>query len=150
MRSPSRASTRQGERRPPAASRRHHPPARVEPSVLARFRSLCRGLPGSVETLTFGHPTFQAGPRHTFAVLDDHERPGLLCLVVKLDPALQAAVVDGDTCFPSKFGARHGWTAVRIDAATDWRRAGELVVMSFRRVAPARLVARIDARVRPS
>jgi len=144
MRTTPRAATGGGRRRRPAPAT-HHPRSDIDPGLLDCFRGLCHDLPGSVETLTFGHPTFQAGPRRTYAVLDDHERRGSLCLVVKLDPAQQAALVDDDRYFPSKFGARHGWTAVLVDGSTDWRRLVELVVSSFRRVAPVRLVAELDS-----
>ena len=32
---------------------------------------------------------------------------------------------DGVQFFMSKFGAKHGWTAMRVDARTDWRRVKE-------------------------
>jgi hypothetical protein len=58
-----------------------------EASILKRLRAICSQLPGVVETVTFGHPTFQAGKKKTFVVLDDHERDdGALCLVFKASP----------------------------------------------------------------
>jgi predicted DNA-binding protein (MmcQ/YjbR family) len=112
--------------------------------ALDALRAICDGLPECIETKTFGHPTFQAGKKRTFVVLDDHEQPGLLCLVVKLDPAHQAKLVDGVRFFPSKFGAKHGWTSMRVDGRTSWRHAKELVLASYRQVAPKRLVAAFD------
>jgi NAD(P)-dependent dehydrogenase (short-subunit alcohol dehydrogenase family) len=100
--------------------------------------------PSVIETTTFGHPTFQAGKKRTFVVLDDHEQPEMLCLVFKADRAEQAALVDGVRFFASKFGAKHGWTAMRVDARTDWRRAKALVVASYRRVALKRMVVALD------
>ncbi len=94
--------------------------------------------------MTFGHPTFQAGKKRTFVVLDDHERAGMLCLVFKADRAEQARLVDGERFFPCKFGAKHGWTSMRVDAQADWRQAKELVVESYRRVALKRMVAALD------
>jgi hypothetical protein len=52
---------------------------------LEKLRAICSVLPESVETKTFGHPTFQGGKKRTFVVLDDHEQPGMLCLVFKAD-----------------------------------------------------------------
>ena len=91
--------------------------------------------------MTFGHPTLQAGKKRTFVVLDDHEQPGMLCLVFKADRAEQTRLVDGERFFPCKFGAKHGWTSMRVDARTDWRQAKRLVVASYRRVALKRMVA---------
>ncbi|MGO8971171.1 MAG: MmcQ/YjbR family DNA-binding protein [Myxococcaceae bacterium] len=110
-----------------------------------KLRALCRALPEALETKTFGHPTFQAGPRRTFVVLDDHEQPQMLCLVFKLARAEQRRLVDAKRFFLSKFGAKHGWTAMRVDARTDWPQVQQLVVASYRRVALKRMVAALDA-----
>ncbi|MGO9829647.1 MAG: MmcQ/YjbR family DNA-binding protein [Myxococcaceae bacterium] len=113
--------------------------------ALSKLRPLCAGLPEALETETFGHPTFQAGPRRTFVVLDDHEQPHSLCLVFKLGLAEQRRLLDGKRFFPSKFGAKHGWTAMRVDGRTDWRQVHTLLLESYRRVALKRMVAALDA-----
>jgi predicted DNA-binding protein (MmcQ/YjbR family) len=112
--------------------------------ALEELRAICRSLPECIETTSFGHPTFRAGKARTFAVLDDHEQPDMLCLVVKLDPDMQSELVDGKRFFPSKFGAKHGWTSMKVDARTDWRRARSLVVASYRRVALKRQLAALE------
>ena len=53
--------------------------------------------------------------------------------------AVQEGLVDNERFFLSKFGARHGWTAMKVDGRTSWRLAEELVVASYQRVAPRRL-----------
>ncbi len=116
-----------------------------ERRALAQLRRACRPLPESLETLTFGHPTFQAGKGRTFAVLDDHEQPGQLCLVVKLWAATQARLVDHRRFFPSKFGSKHGWTAMRVDGRADWQLARQLLLESYRLVALKRMLAALDA-----
>jgi predicted DNA-binding protein (MmcQ/YjbR family) len=121
----------------------HHHGGPVDAKALAAVRKICAALPGAVETTTFGHPAFQAGPKRTFAVLDDHEQPGLLCLVLKLEVEQQAALVDAERFFASKFGARHGWTSLRIDAGTDWAQARGLILDSYRRVAPKRWLQKL-------
>ena len=117
--------------------------------ALARLRRACRLLPEAIETTTFGHPTFQAGKRRTFAVLYDHEQPDMLCLVFKAAPADQEHLVNNEDFFPSKFGAKHGWTAMRVNRLTDWPRARELVVASYRLVALKRMVTALDQTPRP-
>src|SRR5271169_507730 len=122
-------------------------PPSVPPEVqqaLEKLRRVCSTLPEAVETTTFGHPTFQAGKGRTFAVLDDHEQPGTLCLVFKAAPAEQQQLVDGKRFFPSKFGAKHGWTAMQVDGRVDWKQAKELVEASYRRVALKRMLAALD------
>jgi hypothetical protein len=116
-----------------------------ETNALEKLRAICAGLPECLETKTFGHPTFQAGKKRTFVVLDDHERPGMLCIVFKADRAEQSKRVDGVRFFQSKFGAKHGWTAMRVDAKADWKLAQRLIVGSFRLVALKRMIAALDA-----
>jgi hypothetical protein len=125
--------------------KRSLPASVAEPGALGRLRDICRRLPETVETTTFGHPTFQAGRKRTFAVLDDHEQPGMLCLVVKLGADEQARLLEGEAFFPSKFGARHGFTAMRVDADTDWLCATQLVLTSYRLLALKRMLAALDA-----
>lgn len=120
------------------------PKNQVEEKALGRVRRLCSALPECIETTTFGHPTFQAGKKRTFAVLDDHEQPGMLCLVFKADRDQQADLVDGARFFKSKFGAKHGWTAMRVDAKTDWRLAEQLLRSSYRLAALKRMIAALD------
>src|SRR5258707_7556711 len=120
----------------------------IGPRALETLRAICSVLPESIETMTFGHPTFQAGKKRTFVVLDDHEQRGLLCLVFKADRAEQAKLVDGKKFFPCKFGAKHGWTSLRVDARTNWPQAKELVVASYRRGVGTPMVAARDGRAR--
>ena len=113
--------------------------------AVERLREICLPLPGVIETTTFGHPTSQAGKKRTFAVLDDHEQEEMLCLVVKVDPQEQERLVDGKRFFQSKFGAKHGWTAMKIDSRTAWGVAKRLVIDSYRRVALKKMIAALDA-----
>ena len=108
--------------------------------ALERVREICRELPEVIETKTFGHPTFQAGKKRTFAVLDDHERQGILCLVLKLEIDEQAKLVDDKRFFPCKFGAKHGWTSMKVDGKTSWTLARRLILQSYRRVALKRML----------
>jgi predicted DNA-binding protein (MmcQ/YjbR family) len=140
----SRATTQPGKARPDTISA---PPVDAQPAV-RRLRQICGGWPGVLETTTFGHPTFQAGKKKTFAVLDDHERPGLLCLVVKLTREEQARRLRDERFARSKFGARHGWTSMIVDDDTDWRIVPELLRSSYGQVAAKRLVAQLGDAVR--
>src|SRR5260370_3421567 len=81
----------------------------IGPKALETLRAICGVLPESFETMTFGHPTFQAGKKRTFVVLDDHEQPGMLCLVFKADRAEPTRLVDRRRFFPCKLGAYARW-----------------------------------------
>lgn len=127
---------------------KNHPRSSEEHKARRQLQTICSGLPECIETTTFGHPTFQAGKKRTFVVLDDHEQPAMLCLVFKVGRTEQAELVDGVQFFASQFGAKHGWTAMRVDARTDWRRAKELVIASYRRIALKRTIAVLDGQGR--
>src|SRR5258707_14983382 len=87
--------------------------------ALETLRVICSVLPESIETMTFGHPTVQAGKKRTFVAHDEHERPGMLYLMLKADRAEQARLVDGERFLPYRLGAKPGWTSMRVDAQAD-------------------------------
>lgn len=121
-----------------------------EAAVLKRLRALCLALPEAIETTTFDHPTFQAGPKRTFAVLDDHERGGALCIVFKADLAVQASLVRAAPFFLCKFGAKHGWTSLAVGDSIDWDQVRELISASYRLVALKRMVSALDSGSAPA
>jgi predicted DNA-binding protein (MmcQ/YjbR family) len=113
-------------------------------NALKELRRICLALPAALETTTFGHPTFQAGAKRTFAVLDDHERPGKLCIAFKASADEQRTLIDNFRFWPCKFGANHGWTSAVVDDTLDWNRIGKLLVDSYRLVALKRMREALD------
>jgi predicted DNA-binding protein (MmcQ/YjbR family) len=99
---------------------------------------MCAGLAGAEETESFGHPAFRVGKK-TFAVLDEYR--GVACLCFKVPIALQQTLVDDARYFAAPYGAKHGWTCLRVDARTLWRDARALVRESWRLCAPKRLLS---------
>src|SRR5260370_30378233 len=89
----------------------------IGPKALETLRAICGVLPESFETMTFGHPTFQAGKKRTFVVLDDHEQPGMLCLVFKADRAEQTRLLGGERFFPCKFCPKPRWASVPVHSS---------------------------------
>ena len=59
----------------------------------------------------------------------------------KVTLADQASLLGDPRFRPSKFGARHGWTSMRVDAAIDWSQVETVVTASYRRFAGKRLLA---------
>ena len=115
-----------------------------EQAVLKRLRAICRQLPEVIETTTFGHPTFQAGKKKTFVVLDDHECDDALCIVFKASPSEQKELIKQLRFFPSKFGAKHGWTSMKVDDALDWKQVESLITKSYRLLANQRMLIALD------
>jgi predicted DNA-binding protein (MmcQ/YjbR family) len=111
--------------------------------LLTTLRDLCKRLPESRETLTFGHPAFQIGKK-TFVVLDRYE--GKTCLAFKLSLEEQAELIRGPRFFMAPYIGRYGWTCLDLEAAPlDWQEIEGLILRSYRLTAPARILARLDA-----
>lgn len=126
---------------------------------LGRLRELCARFPGCVEKVAHGRPTFRAGDKgKVFAYFGGgvktakglpHERheAGLLFLP---EPGEEEALdQDERVWFPAYLGAS-GWRGIDLDTvgldhADFWAEVAELLDASYRRVAPARLVAELDA-----
>jgi predicted DNA-binding protein (MmcQ/YjbR family) len=114
--------------------------------ALERLRGLCALLPETAEIDALGRPTFRAGARGfaSFEVVD-----GRPTVCVKTTPEVQATLVarPGFTSEPDT--GHHGWTLVVADDTVDWDEIDELVVASYRLVAPAELVAQLDRLLGP-
>jgi hypothetical protein len=126
---------------------------RAEPDAVARLREICLGLPETTERLSHGTPTFFVRGKKTFVQIwpDGHhgnEFPHLWCAA---PPGAQDELTAAD---PARFlrppyVGHRGWLGVRLDVLVDWAEMVELCEDAYRAVAPARLVAELDAR-RPS
>jgi predicted DNA-binding protein (MmcQ/YjbR family) len=116
--------------------------------TLATLRRLCAGLPGSVERETWGLPTFRA-PDKLYAVYGagaDHP----CALVFKPDDDERPALVADARFFSPPYFGPNGWLALDLGGGTDWAEVAELLASSFRQVAPAELVRRLDAQGPPA
>ena len=81
----------------------------------------------------------------TFAYyLEDHHGDGRIAVCCKAPPGDQEALVatDAERFYLPAYLARYGWISLRLDLpALDWEEVSELVVDSYRLVAPKRLAA---------
>lgn len=122
---------------------------REDDPYLVRLREVALALPDAKEKVSHGRPNFHtvkvfamfgavlkgehSSDRYAQSVVvlpDADERPGLL-----QDPRFFV---------PGYVGA-YGWVGLDLRAAEpDWAEIGELLDMSYRRTAPARLVALLD------
>lgn len=116
---------------------------------LARLRELALALPGAREKRVVSIPAFFT--KKVFAYwgmpykLDGHvlRRPNLSVLLP--DAERLALLQSGRAHIPMYIGP-HGWVGIVVDASSDWAELAELVEESFRKTAPKRLVAELDAR----
>jgi hypothetical protein len=113
----------------------------AEHEALDRLRSLCLLLPEVAEIDGLGRPMFRVATRG-FAVFE--VVGGRPAVTVKLPLERQAMLVGWEGYAPEEDTGHHGWTVLDVEVA-GWAAIDELVVAGYRLVAPAELVARLDA-----
>ena len=111
-----------------------------------RVRAICLRFPDVTEKATRGAPGFFV--RRQFAMLwphghHDNQFPHLWCAA---EPGTQEALIatSGHYFRPPYVGHR-GWVGVRLHGDVDWDEVAEMLEDAYRVIAPARLVARLDA-----
>lgn len=112
------------------------------------IRDIALAFPEATEKETWGHPTFRVRDRiFVSAGVDDDDRP---VLTMKAAPGEQEALLaEGDPFFLPKYVGARGWIGIRVDDETDWRAVAELVVDSYREIAPRALSVGIGLRPGP-
>jgi len=116
---------------------------------VAELRQRCCELPEVTERLSHGAPTWFVRGKKSFATLwDDHHGDGRLALICAAPTGVQQQVVDEepDRFYVPAYVGHRGWIGVRLDRKVDWNEIGEIVADAYRCVAPAKLVAELDAR----
>jgi predicted DNA-binding protein (MmcQ/YjbR family) len=109
--------------------------------ALSRLRSFCLLLPETAEIEAFGNPTFRVAT-NTFASFERGDGAATISFKVTLE--VQAGIVDGERFLAAPETGAHGWTWARIDRPLDWDHLDELLVVSYRLVAPDRCLVGLD------
>lgn len=123
-------------------------------ATLARVRDLALGFPDATERVTHGRPTFRAGDKGKVFGIYGASRKGDLpgrheqfpAAVVFKPEESERRAFDADARFfvPAYWGP-YGWLALSLaHARVDWSEVAELLDASYRQVASARLVKRLD------
>jgi hypothetical protein len=105
---------------------RVRPPAGPAPKLdrgqqLARVRKICRSLPGTIEKLSHGEPTFFT-PERVFAMFaDNHHGDGHVAVWVPAAPGVQAAWIEEApaTYFRPPYVGVAGWVGVELSKIDD-------------------------------
>jgi hypothetical protein len=120
--------------------------SKAEAAAVDRLRAICLALPGVTEKIAWGEATWRAGKM--FAQMDTHHH-GAAHVAVWLParPGAQEELVEEDPehYFRPPYVGAKGWVGVRIDNDPDWRAVAGLVTEAYREVAPAPLLAKLDA-----
>lgn len=127
------------------------PTTRAEAVAIARLRRICLALPGVIEKIAWGEPTWRACK--IFAQMDTHHHGAdHVAVWLPARPGVQEALVAEDPArfFRPPYVGVKGWIGVRIDGKPDWRVVAGLVEEAYRAVAAPRLRTKLDAaRQRP-
>jgi predicted DNA-binding protein (MmcQ/YjbR family) len=108
-----------------------------------RLVDVCTGPP-EVVAEGEGHIRFAVRGKPFAYYLEDHHGDGRIAVCCKAPPGDQEALVatDPERFYLPAYLARYGWISLRLDRpALDWEEVSELVVDSYRLVAPKRLAA---------
>ncbi len=131
--------------------------------VLARVRALALTLPGAAEKVSHGRPNFFT--TKIFATYSGSQRSDGTrypqSILVKPDEVEYPALLRHPRYYEPKYMAPYGWVGIdladgggpagagpvaAVRGPVDWDEVAELLDMSFRMTAPARLIRRLDGR----
>ena len=111
-------------------------------AILLKLREICLALPEAVETVKWGHPTFEAGKK-IFAVLDHyHGRP---CIAFRTSMEEQKQLCRDQRFFPAPYAAERGWVCLCADGRMNWSEVRGLLLVSYRLAALKRMLRLLDA-----
>jgi hypothetical protein len=109
---------------------------------LARLMKICLALPEAIQESAARHATFLVRKAVFAYYLNDHHGDGIVSVCCKVLPGDNEALVAAQPArfyLPAYIGPR-GWVGLRLDVSgLDWDEVAELVVGSYKLVAPKRL-----------
>jgi hypothetical protein len=113
---------------------------------LARVTKICLALPETSRDRHGSHAGFLVRKKIFAYYLDNHHGDGMVAIACKVLPGDNTvlAAADPDRFYlPAYIGSR-GWVALRMDlVAIDWDEVAELILGSYRLLAPKRLAATV-------
>jgi predicted DNA-binding protein (MmcQ/YjbR family) len=110
------------------------------PSV-DRLRGIALALPEATEEITWGDDLNFRVNKKIFLF------PGNEAMTFKADPGEKDALLadPAGRFAPAAYVGRFGWLTMQFGKKPDWNEIEELVVTSYRLIAPKRLVKQLDA-----
>src|SRR2546425_7338035 len=105
--------------------------------LLLKLRETCLALPEVVETVKWGHPTFEAGKK-IFAVLDHYR--GRPCIAFRTSMEEQKKLCRDERFFPAPYAAKHGWVCLCAEGELNWSEVRDIILASYRLAALKRML----------
>lgn len=120
----------------------------MSPDPLPALRALCLDLPEVVERNSHGEPAWFVRGKKTFVTYSDHHHGDRLSFWCAAPPGSQEELIaaEPDRFFRPPYVGGRGWLGVYLDVELDWAEIGEIVLDAYRVIAPAKLIAELDAR----
>ena len=115
--------------------------------LIERLRKICMALPEATEKEAWAEPTWRVKGK-MFAQMDDHHHGGEHCSVwlpSTLEAQESLVAADPECFFRPAYVGHKGWIGVVLDTQPDWAIVEELVREAYRRIAPPKLAAQLDA-----
>jgi hypothetical protein len=100
---------------------------------LRRLRLICSSIPGTIEKISHGEPTFFT-PKRVFAMFaNNHHGDGHIAVWVPAAPGVQADLIEEapDTYFRPPYVGGAGWVGVELTSVDD-ERLGAVIRQAFR------------------
>ncbi len=112
-------------------------------AVLKELSEICLSLPETMQGTQFGHPVWRVGKK-VFAQAYCYRTDRKLKLAFWVGVGQQALLIrDKQFSIPAYIG-HHGWIAVDVTEAANWREIRSLALFSYRHFAPTRLLKTLD------
>ena len=110
-------------------------------------RSICLALPARMSGPSHGSPGFFVRKQFVMLWSDGHHEHGFphLWCAAPLGAQEESVATDPGRYFVPPYVGARGWLGVRLDGEVDWDEVAERCEDAYRAVAPARLVALLDA-----
>jgi predicted DNA-binding protein (MmcQ/YjbR family) len=111
--------------------------------AVGRVREICLALPEATEKSFGGHtsPAFRVRDKMFVMISED-----LTAMTFKGAAGVQEALVadDPERFYVPPYVGSKGWVGARLDVPQDWDEIAELLLDSYRLIAPRRLAALAD------
>lgn len=113
-----------------------------------RLRVICLAFPGVTERLSHGAPAFFVTRQFLTIWTQGHHEDTFAHLWCAAPPGAREALVtrSPERFFRPPYVGGRGWVGVHLEGALDWDELEELCDDAYRVIAPARLIAELDAR----
>jgi predicted DNA-binding protein (MmcQ/YjbR family) len=120
----------------------------TEDPRLVRLTKICLALPEASREIMGDHAGFKVRKKVFVYFLNNHHGDGIVSVACKVLAGDNAALAKSNPSrfyLPAYIGPR-GWVALRLDAGkVDWSEVSELVMTSYRLVAPKTLTRTLPA-----